>query len=154
MTHDPEIDRVHALMMAALDGECSAAERQQLDTLLAARPELADEWNRLRRLKEVTVTMDLRHPPQEVWDSYRASVLHRSERSVAWLLIAFGAAVLGIGALWRALAAMVAQWDAIPLEVRIGGVALAVGAVLLVASILRERWTLHRRDPYSKEITR
>ena len=154
MTHDPEIDRVHALMMAALDGECSDAERQQLDTLLAAQPELADEWNRLRRLKEVTVTMDLRQPPQEVWDSYRTSVLHRSERSVAWTLILFGAAVLGIGARWRALAAMVAQWDEIPLEVRVGGVALAVGAVLLVASILRERWMLHRRDPYSKEITR
>jgi ferric-dicitrate binding protein FerR (iron transport regulator) len=154
MTPEPEIDDVHVLMMRALDGECTQAERQQLDARLTARPELADEWNRLRRLKEVTVTLDLSQPPQEVWDGYRVSVLHRAERNVAWILIVFGAAVLAIGALWRALAAMFAQWEEIPLEVRVGGVALAAGALVLAASIVRERWMLHRRDPYSKEIIR
>jgi anti-sigma factor RsiW len=152
--HDVELERAHALMMAVLDGECGETERRELDALLAARPELADEWSRLRRLKEVTVTMELRQPPQEVWDRYRASVLHRSERSVAWILILLGAAVLAIGALWRALAALFAGWSEIPLEVRIGGTALAAGAVILIVSLLRERWVLSRRDPYSREILR
>jgi ferric-dicitrate binding protein FerR (iron transport regulator) len=151
---DLELDRIHALMMAALDGECSSAEREELDRLIAARLDIADEWNRLRRLKEVTVTMDLRQPPQEVWDHYRASVLHRTERSVAWMLILLGGVVLGVGALWRALAGLFANWSNIPLEVRVGGTGLVVGAVLLIVSILRERWVLHSRDPYSKEITR
>jgi anti-sigma factor RsiW len=142
------------LMMAVLDGECGEAEQRELDALLAARPELADEWARLRRLKEVTVTMELRQPPEELWDRYRFSVLHRAERSVGWVLIVFGAAVLGIGALWRALAALFAGWSEIPLEVRVGGMALFAGAVVLIVSILRERWTLHRRDPYSREVIR
>jgi ferric-dicitrate binding protein FerR (iron transport regulator) len=153
-TADPELDRVHSMMMAALDEECSEAERRELEALVAARPELADEWARLKRLKEVTVTLEVRQPPREIWDSYRVTVLHRTERSVAWMLIVLGIAVLGIGALWRALDAMFANWAEIPLEVRIGGSALAAGVVVLIVSIVRERLTLHRRDPYSKEIER
>lgn len=151
---DLDIDRAHALMMAALDGECTEAERRDLDALVDARPELAEEWSRLRRLKEVTMTMELKAPPQEVWDGYRASVLHRAERSLAWSLILIGAAVLGGGALWRALAGLFANWSDIPLEVRLGGTALTVGVLILIVSIVRERWVLYRRDPYSKEIIR
>ncbi len=149
-----DIDRVHALMMAALDGECSDVERRDLDTLIAARPELAEEWRRLRRLREVTMTMELRQPPEEVWDGYRTSVLHRAERSLAWLLILGGAAVLVAGALWHALGGLLANWSEIPIEVRVGGTALTVGLLILIGSVLRERWALYRRDPYSREITR
>ena len=45
-----DLDRVHALMMAALDAECTEAERRELDTAVAERPELATEWARLQRL--------------------------------------------------------------------------------------------------------
>jgi hypothetical protein len=149
---ETDLDRIHALMMAALDDECSDAERRELEALVVARPELTDEWNRLRRLKEVTVTMGLRQPPEEVWDRYRGSVLHRAERSIAWVLIALGAAILGLPALWH----LIEEWFAadMPPAVRAGSAALFVGIVLLLVSVVRERWFLHRRDPYSKEVTR
>jgi ferric-dicitrate binding protein FerR (iron transport regulator) len=148
---DLDLDRVHALMMAALDRECGEAERRELEALLSAHPELADEWNRLCRLKEVTVTMGLRQPPEEVWDRYRGSVLHRAERGIAWSLIAFGGAVLALPALWHAIE----EWLAaeMPPLMRVGSAALFVGVVVLLVSIGRERWFLHRRDPY-KEVTR
>jgi len=149
---DLPLDRAHALMMAALDGECSAEERGELERLLAGHPELSAEWNRLRRLKEVTVTMGLRQPPEEVWDRYRASVLHRTERSIAWILIVLGAAALGGTAFWLWLEAWLAS--DVPLVAKVASVALIAGGVLLAVSVIRERLFLHRRDPYSKEVTR
>jgi ferric-dicitrate binding protein FerR (iron transport regulator) len=149
---DAALDKVHALMMAALDGECTDADRRQLDAELALNPSLQAEWERLRRVKEVTMTIAVARPPEEVWDRYRSSVLHRTERGVAWFLIAVGAAVLGAVGLWKWIEAWLAtdlRW-----EIKAASAALLIGVALLIVSVLRERWYLHRRDPYSKEVLR
>lgn len=155
MTRADEMDRdrLHALMMAVLDGECTEAERRQLEEVVAARPDVAGEWARLRRVKEVTMTMGVRQPPEEVWDRYRESTLQRIERGVAWLLIAAGGAVLAGWAIWVGLSHWLAD-TGVPVIVRVAGVALAAGLVLLLVSAARERWFLSRRDPYSREVIR
>lgn len=140
-------------MMAALDGECTPAERQELAALLSEHPELAAEWQRLGRVREVLSGMSLQRPPEEVWDRFRSSVLHRAERSIAWVLITAGAAVLGAWALWEWLGRVLSD-DALPMVVRLGIVALATGGLILLVSVIRERWFLHRRDPYSREVIR
>ncbi len=147
-----DLDRTHALMMAALDGECTDAERRELVTQLESRPELEAEWDRLQRVKEVTMTMGVARPPEEIWDHYRGSVVHRTERGVAWILIASGVAILGATALWHWVEAWLAT--DLPLVIKAASGAVMVGFALLIVSILRERWFLHRRDPYSKEIQR
>lgn len=147
-----DLDRVHALMMAALDGECTDADRRELDAQLARNAGLQAEWERLRRVKEVTMTIAVGRPPEEVWDRYRTTVLHRAERGVAWFMIAAGTAVLGAVGLWRwieAWLAMTLRW-----ELKVASAALLIGVALLIVSVLRERWHLHRRDPYSKEVLR
>lgn len=148
-----DLDRAHALMMAVLDGENTDAERRELETLLAGHHELAAEWARLRRVREVTATMQLRQPPEEIWDRYRASVLHRTERSIAWLLVLSGGSVLGGWVLWNWLGSLMAD-TGIPFVIRIAIVALVIGLLILLLSVARERWSLHRRDPYSREVTR
>lgn len=147
-----ELDRVHALMMAVLDGECTDGDRRELEAQLTRRPDLRAEWNRLRRVKEVTVNMEIARPPEEVWDLYRRSVLHRTERGIAWVLIAVGAGILATVALWAALE----EWLSaqVPVLVRLASGALMIGGALLLVSVLRERWVLARRDPYSKEVIR
>jgi len=147
-----DLDRAHALMMAALDGECTAEERRELDALLAGRADLAADWHRLQRLKEVTMTLDIARPPEEVWDRYRRSGLHRAERGVAWTLIAVGGGVLAATSLWL----WIESWLAsdLPLFVKVALGTVMVGAALLIVSVFRERWTLWRRDPYSKEVER
>jgi ferric-dicitrate binding protein FerR (iron transport regulator) len=149
---DQDLDHAHALMMAALDDECSSAERLELDALLAARPELAPDWSRLRRLKEVTMTLEIARPLEEEWDWYRRSGLHRAERGVGWTLIAVGGGVLAATSLWLWLESWLAS--DLPLFVKISLGSVMVGAALLLVSVLRERWVLSRRDPYSKEVER
>jgi hypothetical protein len=106
----------------------------------------------LQRVKEVTMTLGFARPPEEFWDHYRRSLVHRTERSIAWALIVFGAAVLGVTASWR----WIESWleADVPLVVQVASGAIVVGVALLVFSVLRERWTLWRRDPYSKEVIR
>jgi ferric-dicitrate binding protein FerR (iron transport regulator) len=150
--HEPDLDRAHALMMAVLDSECTDADRRELDGLLANRPDLAAAWARLQRVKEVTMGMDLAKPPEEVWDRYRRSVLHRTERTVAWVLIAVGGGILGA----TSLTLWIQSWLAsdLPLFVKVAIGSVTVGVALLIVSILRERWHLSRHDPYSKEVER
>ena len=52
-----ERERVRHLMMAALDEELDSNERAELDRILSRDDELRAEWERLRRLREVTRSM-------------------------------------------------------------------------------------------------
>lgn len=140
-------------MMAALDGECTPAERQALDALLAAHPELAAEWAQLVRVKEVMSGMSLKRPPEEIWDGFRASVLHRTERTIAWTLIAAGAVVLGVWLAWEWIDRFAAD-ATVPTAIKLAVGALIAGGVLLLVSVVRERLFLRRRDPYSREVIR
>jgi anti-sigma factor RsiW len=150
--NEPELDRARALMMAALDNECSETERRELEGHIDRQPELEAEWSRLKRVKEVTMNVAVARLPEEVWDHYRRSILHRGERGVAWILIVAGAVTLGAWALWHWLEAWLAT--DLPVAVKAGSAALLAGAALLLMSSVRERWHLRHRDPYSKEIQR
>lgn len=150
-TNELDLDRARALMMAALDNECSDEERRELETHISRRPELEAEWSRLKRVKEVTMSMEVAGPV-EIWDHYRRSVVHRAERGIAWTLIVVGGATLETWALWHWLEAWLAR--DLPMVVKVASAALIAGATLLLVSIVRERWRTRHHDPYSKEILR
>ena len=155
MTHHDSTDREHVqrLMMAAFDGEISAAEQRELDALIAGRPDIAHEWQRFTRLKEVTAGMSLRRPPEETWDRYWHSTYRRAERGLGWLLVSIGAIILGGYGAWHAVEVF---FDASsePLGIRIAIAALTIGLVILAVSVVREKIFTNRRDPYQKEIIR
>jgi anti-sigma factor RsiW len=145
-------DEIRRRMMAALDGELDPAGREQLDRTLAGDPSLREEWERLRRVREVMETMTLRRPSREVWDTYWTSVYNRIERSIGWVLTSIGAAiVLGWGA-WQAIESLLAD-TTVPVFVKIGLLALAVGAAVLLVSVVREKWFTRGKDPY-REVER
>lgn len=149
----PGRDRAQALMMAALDGEITPADRRELDALVARDPVLADEWRRMTRLKEVTATMTLQHPPEEVWDRYWHSTYRRAERGVGWILLSLGALVLTGYGLWHAAGALLADTET-PTVVRAAIAATALGLIVLAISVIREKFFTSRRDPYQKEVVR
>lgn len=153
MTDDTgRIDRVRELLMRALDDELDSAQRDELERLLSDNPELREEWKHLSRLKEVTANMKLRNPPEEVWDGYWTSVYSRFERGLAWILVSIGAIVFGSWGAWAVVRDLMADND-LPTFVKWGILALIVGLVMLLVSVLRHRIFVSKSDPY-KEIER
>jgi ferric-dicitrate binding protein FerR (iron transport regulator) len=152
-SHSVDRERAQALMMAALDGEISAAERAELDVLVARHADLAAEWQRFTRLKEVTSGMSLRHPPEEIWDRYWDSAYRRVERGIAWILVSAGAAVLAAYWIWHAVEAFFADTTA-PLGLKLAISAVTLGLFILALSVVREKVFMARRDPYQKEVIR
>ncbi len=147
-----DTERAHQLMMGALDDELAEADRSELQRLLDRYPSLQAEWKKLEQLKEVTSTMALRSPPQEIWDTYWTSVYHRFERGVGWVLLSLGAIVSLSYGLWKAAQEILAD-TTIPGFIK-GAILLAiVGAVVLFVSVAREKWFTYRSDPY-KDIQR
>lgn len=144
--------RAGELLMRALDDELDAAERIELERLLLDDPEAKQEWERLSRLKEVTGNMKLRKPPEEMWDGYWTSVYSRLERGLAWILVSIGAIVLGSWGAWAGVRDLMSDAD-LPTYVRWSILALIVGLVMLLVSVLRHRVFVSKSDPY-KEIER
>jgi ferric-dicitrate binding protein FerR (iron transport regulator) len=153
MTNDTgPIDRSAELLMRELDGELEPAEGAEFERLLSDNPELRDEWDRLSKLKEVTANMKLRNAPEEMWDGYWNSVYSRFERGLAWILVSLGAIVVGSWGAWYAVKDLMADAD-LPTFVKWSILALMVGLVMLLVSVLRHRIFVSQSDPY-KEIER
>jgi anti-sigma factor RsiW len=139
-------ERVGRLLMGGLDGELSPDEREELERLLRDDPAVRDEWERLLRLREVTATMTLQRPPDEVWDRYWTGVYRRIERGVGWVLVSIGAVVLVSFGLWEAVRGLLRD-TGLPVVVKGAVLALLVGTVVLAVSVAREKLVLGRSDP-------
>ncbi|KPK09035.1 MAG: hypothetical protein AMS20_01085 [Gemmatimonas sp. SG8_28] len=144
-------DRARQLLMAALDGELSRQEQADLDRFLRQDAALRAEWRQLQRVKEVTTTMSLRHPPEEVWEGYWQGVYQRFERGLAWILVSVGAIVVLSWGAWEGLREL---WNdqQLPVLVKAGSFALIVGLVILAVSVVREKLFIRRSDPYKDVI--
>ena len=148
----PGDERVRQLLMSGLDGELNEEEREELERLLSTDSKLRDEWNRLSRVKEVTQSMALRKPPDEVWEDYWASVYSRLERGVGWILVSVGGIVLVFYGAWQGVQALIADAE-MPWFLKGAILATTVGLVVLFVSVLREKLFIRARDPY-KDVQR
>lgn len=146
------IGRNEELLMRAFDDELEPDERFEFERLLSDNPELRGEWERLSKLQEVTANMRLRNAPEEMWAGYWNSVYSRFERGVAWILVSIGAIVLGSWGAWHFVQDLMADAD-LPTFVKWSILALLVGLVMLLVSVLRHRIFVSQSDPY-KEIER
>ncbi len=144
-------EEARRLMMAALDGEIGPDQRKELDRLLADHPDLREVWEKMGRVKEVTNSMSYREPPEEIWKEYWVSVYNRCERGVGWLIMTLSAVVLLTWSAWQGIAALFADSD-MPLFLKLAVLGVAVGAIILLVSVIREKWFVGRKDPYREVI--
>ena len=150
-------DRTLALMMAVLDGEHSPEDLKELEDLAATSAEVRDEWARQQRVKEATSTMTWKEPTAETWDRYWMSVYNKTERKIAWLLVLGGLFVMVSIGLWEAVPHLFQSLfgeSTTPVPMRIAVVAILLGVILLVVSVIREQITANRKDPYDKGVSR
>ena len=142
-----DIDRVRELMMRALDGEISEVQHAELEDLIVSDESLRAEWKRLTLVKEKIATLELQQPPDELWEGYMDSVYRRVERGIGWTLLSVGAIVLVSYGLWQGINELIGDLT-VPWYVKGGVLALLVGVVILVVSVIREKYFVFKDDPY------
>lgn len=140
-------ERIQRLMMAALDGELERSQVSEWQALLESNPSVKAEYERLKKTKEVTAMMDIKKPPQEVWDAYWHQVYNRFERGIAWILLSIGAVIVTTYGLWKAALNLWGASD-MPWFLQVAVFCLGIGGAILIFSVLREKLFLRRRDPY------
>jgi len=127
-------------LMRYLDGEMPPEERAQVDAELAASTELRRELAMFRALKSDFQQLSF-HPAEyreSVWDR----VSERVTRPIGWILVAMGATA------WMSYGAYVmATAPTDPWEKLATG-AVAIGILMLLASVIWERYREWQNDPY------
>jgi hypothetical protein len=145
-------DELMRLLTAYADGELDDAERERVEDLLAENPELRAELDSIRQLTGLTDGMCLAEPEQEVWNMYWANIYNRLERGIGWILLSLGAIILLSFGVWHYFQDFLLDSE-VPLLIRTGVSVAALGAIVLLVSVLRERLFIRKRERY-KEIMR
>lgn len=132
-----------ALLSAYVDGELAEDDVRRIEIHLAENPETQAVVDRLRRLNSLTGAMKMKEAPMEAWEGFWDSIYNRSERSLGWILLILGMALIGGYAIWELFSVLWAA-DNLPLYVRGGIFILMAGVVVMLVSVVRER--IHKRS--------
>jgi len=145
-------EKFELLLMAAVDGELTNEQKVEFNALIQENPEFRAEFEQYKRLKEVTTSMRMKSPPEEVWDTYWYRVYNRIERKLGWIFVSIGAVILLTYSLYHLVLSIFASQE-IEGFIKIAIISLLAGFIILLISVLREKLFVHRTDPY-KEIKR
>lgn len=140
------------LLSAYVDGELGDEDLARVEAHLAASAESRQVVQRLRDLKELAGSLRLKEPPPEAWEEFWRNLYNRTERSLGWLLVALGGAVLGGWGVWSAAAALWSAQD-VPVIVKASIAAIGAGICVLLISAIRERVYNRARTRY-KDVLR
>jgi len=97
--------------------------------------------------------MQLKDLPDSYWQGYWASVYRTTERGIGWVLLSLGAIILLASVGFVALGEFFMSSE-VPLIVKIGVTAAGLGVIILLVSILRERFFARSHERYEKEVER
>lgn len=93
--------------------------------------------------------MEFKKPSKEVWEVYWASVYNRLERRMGWILLSIGAMILLFFGGYKAIEGII-QDTTIPIILKAGILALLAGVVVLLVSLIRERFFVRKRERYKE----
>jgi len=144
-------ERFIYLIEKCFDNELNVDEKTEFDSLLQNK-DLKNEFEEQKRVKEVLGKMKLKNPTVEVWDKYWLGVYNKIERSLAWIAVALGFTILIIYGSIEAVEKFFADTQT-PGIIKFAISALVIGGLVLLFSVLREKFFTHTRDKY-KEVQR
>lgn len=127
-------------LMRYLDGEMPPEERARFDAELSASTELQRELAIFRALKADFQELSF-HPAEyrgSIWDR----VNDRVTRPIGWILVAVGATV------WMSYGAYVFATSPSDPWQKLATGAVAIGILMLLASVIWERYREWQSDPY------
>jgi len=129
--------------MRYLDGEMNAAEASAFERHCEECTACGEQLKQFADLNAMTRRIAMKDPTDEFWERYWKSIYRRIERRAAWVLIIAGAAMLVAFALHEAIQSL----RVVTFE-KIAVLLVAIGGVLLLVSLARERINQRRVDPY------
>ena len=145
-------ERFIYLLENYFDKNLSPEEETEFFKLIDKDPKLAEEFEEQKRVKEVLSKMMLKNPTQEAWDSYWLGIYNKIERGLAWIFISVGAVIILSFAAIKIVERFL-ETDNIPFLYKGGIFILVIGFVILLISLVREKFFKYRNDNY-KEIQR
>ena len=135
------VDRItHDDLMRYLDGESSPGERQSIERRLAESTELTRELAIFRGMK--ADMRDLSFSPRGVGDTLWAKVHRRLTTRLGWILLTAGAVV------WIVHGAYLFLTSQTQLIQKLATSAIAIGILLLLITVVAERYHESLSDPY------
>jgi len=140
-------EEIRSYFMAYLDGEIEHQKELEIEKHLAECENCRKEYQSFVKLKEVTDKMKLADLSDQLWAGYWKGIYRRIERGVGWILLSIGAIILlSLGA-YQFFKEFLADPN-ISLIVKVGVSAFALGAIILLVSIIRERLFLFKTERY------
>ena len=144
-------ERFIYLIEKCFDNELNVDEKNEFDSLLQNK-DLKNEFEEQKRVKEVLGKMKLKNPTVEVWDKYWLGVYNKLERGIAWIAVSVGFLILIIYGSIEAVEKFLVDTQT-PEIVKFGISILVIGGLILLFSVIREKFFTHTRDKY-KEVQR
>jgi hypothetical protein len=134
------------------DDSLKSEEAVEFENFLNSNKEYKIEFDEQKRIKEVLRKMKLKNPSSEIWDSYWERIYNRYERGLGWLAVFIGALLLiGYGSIEAVNHFF--QDTLTPPVVKYGSAFLIFGIIVLMFSVIREKFFTSKHDKY-KEIQR
>jgi anti-sigma factor RsiW len=134
--------------MRYLDGEMPERERADFERHVEACESCRESLRGFKELESVTRRITMKDPADEFWEKYWKSIYRRVERKTAWIFIIAGTIMLVGFTLYQSIR----SFGEITFE-KFALVVFIIGAVLLLLSVIRERYHQYKTDRY-KDIQR
>ena len=140
-------------MMKIVDGVASPEEARAMAEAIEGNEKWESELRAFKKIKEVTESMQFKELPDSYWEGYWQGVYRRTERTFAWILISVGFIILLGFSAYMGLSHFYAD-PGVSMIVKIGVSMAALGGIVLMVSIARERIFARRHERYEKEVER
>lgn len=142
--------KIKELISSYLDGELDREQEKIVFSHLESCPECRKEFEEMKKLEEVMSRLELKKPPQEVWQTYWSSVYNRLERRAGWILLSIGAIILFFFGGYKVVESIIRD-PSVSIVLKCGILTGMGGIAVLLVSLAREQFFVRKRERY-KEI--
>lgn len=140
------------MLSGYIDGELTPDQKADLERELASNAELKKELEELKRLKNITGSLEYADIPEHVWEQYWGDLYRRIELGFGWILVSIGAIILSGCGLFYLIKDFFMDPQP-PILLKVGVAAGGVGTIVLLVSIIRQRIFEYKNSRY-KGVTR
>lgn len=140
---------IRVLLSALVDNELDPEQKKTVADHLIGCDSCREEYVKMKKLKEVTDDMKYFDLPDRLMAGYWKGIYNRIERGAGWIFLSVGAILLLAFGAWELLNKFFLDSHP-PLILKIGVGTLLIGVIVLVVSVIRERFFSIEHDRYEE----